>query len=186
MIFFLVENALSDCPISSFHCLRSLFTGWDHHFTGWNNYLFLSLSILTGWDHLFIDRFHLFFDWYHILTGLNHFLTGRDHFSLIDWDHFFNGPDHFSTGWDHFFASWYHWPWSLFQWSRSLFNWLESLVWWSIKSPKTELMNLIKYLKLYLLHDIDNAVLVAKSAKDIHFFLCNQSTYVMSTYLRPR
>ena len=42
-------------------------------------------------------------------------------------------------------------------------------MWWSIKSPKTELMNLIKNLKLYLLHYIDNAVLVAKSAEDIHF-----------------
>ena len=40
---------------------------------------------------------------------------------------------------------------------------------WSIKSPKTELMNLIKYLKLYIRHYVDDAVLVAKSAEDIHF-----------------
>ena len=40
---------------------------------------------------------------------------------------------------------------------------------WSIKSPKTELMNLIKYPKLYIRHYVDDAVLVAKSAEDIHF-----------------
>ena len=31
-------------------------------------------------------------------------------------------------------------------------------------------MNLIKYLKLYIGHYVDDAVLVAKSAEDIHFF----------------